>query len=342
MKKNHIFKLLTLSTALFAFYSCSTTTTSSNSINYLISGNKFAEKGDFSKSAEQYRLALKDEPHSTTAKRNLGLVLVKMNRYKEALAYLNEVSASYPKDSELFYFLGEANRGVGLEKDSIKAYQHALSLSPDDLRTMKSLSWVYLRTGEYDLAEKLIKKNYDKNPQDLQLMLIMTSIDVKKERYAKAIREMQDFEKSDFKIVSRDQTTAETEKILLLNVLGNAYAGQNDCAKAQKIFDLVLKLRPFLAPTLTDSAKCDLKTNNTNQARGKLEKAYSAEPDYPETLFLLGKVYSNNDPQKAAFYYKRFIELSSDDKTFAAESKQAQASLERLQAKNFDTLKKSD
>ena len=342
MKKLNVFKILALASTVFALHSCQSTSTSSNSLTYIISGNKFAEKGDFSKSAEQYRFALKEEPNSSTAKRNLGLVLVKMSRFKEAVNLLNDVFPSYPKDPELFYFLGEANRGIGLEKEAIKAYLLSLGLAPNDLRTIKSLSWIYLRIGEYEQAEKLIKKSYDKNPLDLQLMLIMTSIDVKKERYSKAIKEMQEFEKSDFKIVSHDQTTAETEKILLLNVLGNAYAGLNDCAKAQKIYDIVLKSRPFLAPTLTNSAKCDLKINNTIQARGKLEKAYSAEPNYPETLFLLGNVYSNNNPQKAAFYYKRFIELSSDDKSFETESKQAQASLDRLQVKNFETTKKSD
>ena len=342
MKKSNIFKLLAISSVIITLQSCNSTSTSPNSLTYIITGNKYAEKGDFSKSAEQYKLALKDEPNSTTAKRNLGLVLVKIGRYKEAVTLLNEIAPSYPKDAELYYFLGEANRGIGFEKESIKAYQHSLSIVPNDLRTIKSLSWVYLKTGNYDEAEKLIKKSYEKNPLDLQLMLIMTSLDVKKERYLKAIKEMREFEKSEYKIVSKDKTTAETEKILLLNVLGNAYAGINDCSKAQKIFDIILKTRPFLAPTLTDSAKCDLKTNNSIQAKGKLEKAYSSEPDYPETLFLLGKIYSNNDPKKAAFYYKRFIELSLDDKVLEAESKQAQASLEFLQAKNFGSSKKSD
>jgi tetratricopeptide (TPR) repeat protein len=342
MKKGSIFKIITLSFLFITLQSCSSTSFSPNSLTYIISGNKYAEKGDFPKSAEQYRLALKEEPNSSTAKRNLGLVLVKISKYKEAVQLLNDVAPSYPKDAELYYFLGEANRGIGFEKESIKAYKHSLSIAPNDLRTIKSLSWVYLKTGKYDEAEMIIKKSYEKNPLDLQLMLIMTSLDVKKERYLKAIKEMREFEKSEYKIVSRDQTTAETEKILLLNVLGNAYAGINDCNKAQKIFDIVLKTRPFLAPTLTDSAKCDLKTNNTIQAKGKLEKAYSSEPDYPEALFLLGKIYSNNDPKKAAFYYKRFIELSSDDKGLEAESKQAQDSLELLEAKNFDSSEKSD
>jgi tetratricopeptide (TPR) repeat protein len=342
MIKSNFLKYLVLSSTMFAVQSCNTTSSSSTSLTYILSGNKYAEKGDYSKSAEQYRLAIKEEPNSSTAKRNLGLVLVKISKYKEAVNLLNDVAQTYPKDAELYYFLGEANRGVGFEKDAIKAYLHAISINPNDLRTIKSLSWVYLKTGNYDEAEKFIKKPYEKSPLDLQLMLIMTSIDVKKERYTKAINAMINFEKSEFKIISRDETTAETEKILLLNVLGNAYAGINDCMKAQKIFDIVLKTRPFLAPTLTDSAKCDLKTNNTSQAKGKLEKAYSSEPDYPETLFLLGKIYSNNDPQKAAFYYKRFIELSLDDKALELQSKQAQASLNNLQTKNLDSSKKSD
>ncbi|WGL58864.1 tetratricopeptide repeat protein [Pigmentibacter sp. JX0631] len=342
MKKSNILKIISISCVVGLFSSCMTSSNSSDSIKYITMGNKYAEKGDFSRSAEQYRTALKIEPNSATAKRNLGLVLVKINKFKEALSLLTEVAPNYPKDSELLYFLGEAYRGVGFEKESIKAYQNALNINPNDLRVIKSISWVYLKTGKYDSAERMIKKSYEKNPLDLQLMLIMTSIDVKKERYTKAIKEMEEFEKSEFKIVSRDQTTAETEKILLLNVLGNAYAGINDCIKAQKIFDIVLKSRPFLAPTLTDSAKCDLKANNTIQAKGKLEKAYSSEPDYPEALYLLGKIYSSNNPKKAAFYYKKFIEISSDDKNYENESKEAQDTLTQLEAKNLDGSKKSD
>ena len=313
-----------------------------NSLSYILSGNKFAEKGEYAKSADQYKNALKEEPYSSTAKRNLGLVYVKMNKFKEAANLLSEVSSAYPKDPELFYFLGEAYRGLSLEQKAIVNYRQSLSLAPNDSRTIKSLSWVYLKTGEINEAEKLIKKNYEKNPLDLQLLLIMSSIDVKKGRYSKAIKEMKEFEKSDFKIISRDKTTAETEKILLLNVLGNAYLGINDCVKAQKIFDLVLQSRPFLASTLTDSAKCDLKSNNLSQAMGKLEKAYSAEPDYPESLFLLGKIYTQYDPKKAVFYYKRFLELSSENQSFINEFKQAQASINSLESKNLPSSQKSD
>lgn len=81
-----------------------------------------------------------------------------MGQYKSAVNLLNEVAPSYPKDSELYYFLGEANRGIGFEKNAIKAYQHALNISANDLRTIKSLGWVYVRMGEYDKAENLIKK----------------------------------------------------------------------------------------------------------------------------------------------------------------------------------------
>ncbi|WP_186645485.1 tetratricopeptide repeat protein [Fluviispira vulneris] len=322
--------------------SCSSTKISSESLNYIISGNKYAEKGDFQSSANQYRLALKEEPNSTTAKRNLGLVSVKIGKYKEAIELLKDVSSYYTKDAELFYFLGEANRALGNDNDAIKAYQQSLNISPAELRVQKSLSWVYLKLGEYDQAEKLIKRNFEKNPLDLQLLLISTSIDIKKERYTKAIKAMQEFEKSDFRIVSKDQTTAETEKILLLNVLGNAYAGVNNCEKAQKIYEIVLKYRPFLASTLTDSAKCDIKANNTLLAKNKLEKAHASEPNYPEALYLLGKIYTNNDPKKAAFYYKRFVEISSEYKNLEAENKQAQASLNLLESKKFTQGKKSD
>jgi tetratricopeptide (TPR) repeat protein len=311
------------------------------SVRYVLSGNKYAEKGNFEDSAEQYRLAIKQNPQLSAAKRNLAFVLVKSGQYQEAISFFNEIVSFYPKDAELFYFLGEAYRAMGFEKNAIKAYQTSLRLSSDDLRALKSLAWVYVKIGEYEKAEKLIRDEYKRNPFDLQLILIVTTLDVKKKRFAQAVQALQEFEKSHFKIISKDLLTAEAEKILLLNVLGNAYAGLNNCVKAQELFHLILDSRPFLVSTLTDSAKCDLKTRHLFQAQQKLEKAYCAQPHDPETLFLLAKVYATSHPQKAIFYFKKFINLSRNNKNFDVENKQAQALLVLLQSRNLSSDQKS-
>ena len=107
-----------------------------------------------------------------------------------------------------------------------------------------------------------------------------------------------------------------------------------------KIFDIVLKSRPFLAPTLTDSAKCDLKANNTIQAKGKLEKPIHLNLIILKLYFYLVKYTPQIILKK--YFTKKFIEISSVDKNYQNETKEAQNSLAQLEAKNLDNMKKSD
>ncbi len=77
--------------------------------------------------------------------------------------------------------------------------------------------------------------------------------------YIDTIHVLKNFEETNFKVFGSSQERSETERIFLLNVLGEAYIGQGDCKKGTAILSLVLELRPLLSSTLTQVAKCDLK-----------------------------------------------------------------------------------
>lgn len=301
-------------------------------MTYIMQGNKAAEMGKFELAKKEYDLALKVAPNSTTAKRNLGIVLVKLGSFKESVEYLKEILPSYQKDPEVFYFLGESYRGLSLYSDALNAYTTGLNFSPKDERMLKSKAWVFLQQNKPLESRNLIENAYKKDPNDIQLMLIMSKIYVLMRDYNKTLKILKNFEESNYKLKSPNKELAETEKILLLDILGEAYFGLNNCNKSQKIYDIILSLRPFLASALMKSAKCDIKLNRIPLAEAKLEKAQASEPDNPDVLFWLGQVYALSDQKKSAFYYQRFLDRSLNDPTREAEVLRAQSAV-RLKLK---------
>lgn len=298
-------------------------------LQYIMTGNKSAELGKFDLAKKEYDLALKVNPNSSTAKRNLGIVLVKLGAYKESASYLKEILRAYEKDSEVYYFLGESYRGLGLFTEALSSYETGLKLSPKDDRILKSIAWVYLNQNKPAQAIEFISDSYRQDPEDTQLILIISKSYVKLKKYNKALKMLKTFEESNYKLQSTNEKLAETEKILLLDVLGEAYFGLNNCIKSQKIFDIILNIRPFLATALMKSAKCDLKLNRIETAQMKLEKAQAAEPNNSEIFFWLGQVYASSDMQKSKFYYQRFLDRSENDHTHEAEIFRAQRAVSK-------------
>ena len=317
--------------ALLLLTGCSSTPSEQDvMLSYIIAGNKSAEMGKFELAKKEYDLALKIDPHSNTAKRNLGIVLAKLNSYKESVEYLKEVLPAYSKDAEVYYFLGESYRCLAFYSDAIEAYSTGLNLSPKDERIIKSIAWVYLKQNKPLDARNLIQNYYKQDPEDIQLMLIMSSIYVKLKDYKTSLKILKNFEESNYKLKSSNKELAETEKILLLDVLGESYLGLSNCEKSQKTFGTILNTRPFLASALMKSAKCDIKLNRTREAVAKLEKAQASEPNNPDVLFWLGQVYTNSDPKKSAFYYQRFLDRSENDPTHEAEVLRAQSAIGKV------------
>ncbi|MES2616005.1 MAG: tetratricopeptide repeat protein [Bdellovibrionota bacterium] len=331
MKKFKPFvKLILVATFLLCSGCSSSPSDEDIMLSYIIAGNKAAEMGKFELAKKEYNLALKINPNSNTAKRNLGIVLVKLGLYKDAIDSLKEISPTYPKDPEVYYFLGESYRGISLYSDAVDAYNNGLNFSAKDARIIKSLAWVYLKQNKPLAAKNLIQGYYKQDPNDVQLMLIMSGIHNKMKNYDKTIKTLKIFESSNFKLKSSNKELAETEKILLLDSLGEAYFGLNNCEKSQKIYEIILNTRPFLASALMKSAKCDIKLNRTHDAEVKLEKAQASEPNNVDILFWLGYIYTSSDPKKSSFYYQRFLDRSEHDPTYSSEVLRAQSAVGRV------------
>lgn len=316
---------------ILSFFIISCATRSNEMTRNLLEGNEAATHGDFASAVVSYEAALHQVPNSPTVRRNLGIVLVKVGNYKRARALLESIISRYDKDLEVRYFLGEASRGLADYAGALSQYQKALAIDSKDLRILKAYAWTYGKIGNYDRALSIVEPLLASHATDLQLRLIAASAYNKLHKYKQTVSILALIEKSGFKLLSRDKVSAEAEKVLIESTLAEAYVGLENCDKGTSLYNDILKTRPLLASALTGLAKCDMKGNALNRAISRLEKASKADPEAPETNYLLARLLEKTDSKKSAFYYRRFLILARDNNEFANEAEVSKNALNNLE-----------
>jgi tetratricopeptide (TPR) repeat protein len=328
--KSYVGRWLAISTA-FVFTGCATINNQQETTRLIVEGNSAALKGDYTVAENSYEAALRLSPANSSAKRNLGIVLVKMGDYKRALKTLSGIQDEYKDDAEIFYFLGEASRGLNDFKTALASYQRAAKINPQDLRIQKAITWSQFRLGNLDKAQSLARRLNKYYRDDLQIQLIYASILNKQKRYSEVQSLLSSLERANFNVQSKDKVSAETERTLLMNALAESYAGADRCAKAEPLYNEVLKTRPFLSSALVGAAKCDLKAQQKSRATARLERAIKADPDSEEAYFLLGQLFESQDKSKATFYYRRFLLLAKDNPQYISEARITRTNLANLE-----------
>ncbi len=331
VKKSIGRSLCSLALVPLAFFAVSCASHSHEMTRSLLEGNEAALRSDYTTAVNRYEQVLRNSPDSGPARRNLGIVLVKVGQYERAKKNLLEVLPRYQDDVEILYFLGECSRGLEDYSAAADYYQRSQHIDATDLRITKALAWTWYKMHQYDkslpVAEGLLKRY----PGDLQLKLIAASTYNKQSRFQKTIELLAPVEKVGFKVYSRDMVSAESERALLMTALADAYAGSQDCKRADALYSEVLRTRPFLASALIGSARCDIARNENTKAISKLEKAAHANPDFAEPYFLLGRLYAHTEANKAILYYRRFLILTQNNKDFSKEIQVTRTALSEVE-----------
>lgn len=324
---NYLKNILSFAIPLF-LASCATTGSQSN--RYLVEGNAAAIRGDYSTAVTKFEQALQNVDQFDVAQRNLGIVLVKSGDYTQAKQYLLKASKRYLRDPEVFYFLGEACRGLEEYPQSLHYYQKAQVFDRTDLRIQKAMAWAMFKMNYYDRALDVIEPVMSANPLDMQARLISANVYNGQNRFHDALKTLSIAEKANVRLKSHDKISAETERVLVLATLAESYIGIGKCDKAQGLIAQVLKTRPFLSEALTLSARCYLKSQDARIAQQRLERALVSNPLSAEAHFYMGKALQKSSPDKAAKYYQKFLKMSQGNRKFKKQTFETKQALNEL------------
>ena len=109
------------------------------------------------KNEEAYRYLLKAaeaKPSIAIFQQELGITLVDLKRFQEALGPLSRAEKLGQEDPRLEHYLGTALANVGRFKEAVGHYQKALKMKPDLLQARLSLAFAYLNLGDGQSARR--------------------------------------------------------------------------------------------------------------------------------------------------------------------------------------------
>lgn len=122
------------------------------------------QKGDFTGALERFEEAVKKNPDDPAARNDLGQVLVRLGRAREALPHLVRATELNPSAWAPRFNLANAYGALGEWGRAIPEYQRADQLFPDDYVTVYNLGLAYHKAGEEEPAVKAFRRAIELAP----------------------------------------------------------------------------------------------------------------------------------------------------------------------------------
>jgi len=105
-----------------------------------------------------YQAALKQDPNNVEAYRHLARLYTKVGDYDRAFDTYKKAMAKHPKDAELWYDLGLCHHRRKELSESVKCFNKALEIQPENRDYMKKLGFTVAYMGQIDQGLALLTR----------------------------------------------------------------------------------------------------------------------------------------------------------------------------------------
>jgi len=122
--------------------------------------------GEYQDAIISFESALKAQPDSPDAFRELGNAYAAAGRTEEAEATFLRAIRLRPDDWNAYRDLGVFYYGVGRLKESVAMLKRVTELTPDNYEGYRNLGGVYLKKGDYHDAELALRKSLELRPTE--------------------------------------------------------------------------------------------------------------------------------------------------------------------------------
>lgn len=307
-----------------------------NAAFHFILGNLHFQDQEMEPAAEQYRLAIAKFPSYRRAHRNLGLIEVRLGRFKLAIEPLSKVIELGGEDGLVYGLLGYALSSTEQWVSAESSYRNAMLMQSDTLDWKLGLTQAVLKQQKWGEAVELTGELIRIYPDRSDFWLLQANAWIGLGKPLEAAR--------NFEMVERmGKSTPQS-----LSTLGDIYVNEQMWGMAGRAYGLAVErfpdqsvqralrsvevlaqrgaldeaetllanIKDGYAGRLTDDERRDLLKiearvavadgEGGEEAVGVLEELVAIDPLDGEALLLLGQHYARvDDPERAIFYYER-------------------------------------
>ena len=124
---------------------------------YFLWGKTAENSNRFEEAQEAYEKALLCDEESDYIKRNLAILLIRMDRKEQAARAFEQIISRNPQDVENRVLLAKVYSSLGRNDEAVAIYQELLEIK-EDHDTLLMLGTLYAQNREYDKAQKILNR----------------------------------------------------------------------------------------------------------------------------------------------------------------------------------------
>ena len=162
------------------------TSESSAALDFALGNLKF-QQDQLEEAENDFRTALKKLPGFYLARMNLVKVLIREEKFTQAVEAIQPLLTSGQADTEIYTLLGYISLSQGRATIAETAYRQALLLNPDDSNVSLGLAKCLLEQERYNEAIKLLENLVEKEPSRSELWILMANSYLAIENTQKAV-----------------------------------------------------------------------------------------------------------------------------------------------------------
>ena len=271
------------------------------------------QAGDYAGAAQNYVELLKLMPDDVSTRVNYGVVLVRLERYPEAIAQYELAEKLLPGDPRIELNLALAYQKSGKRPEALHRFESLHARDPQNTQVSLLLADSYLQAGQFE--EVLTVLAPLKDSSDLGVAYLMATALLREQRSAEAkiyldrvvgngdsaeahyLLGIQAAESDDFPSAVKELTTsAERQPDLpgLQSLLGHALLNTGDPDGALRAFDQALKTNANDAGALREKGEILLARKQFATAEPLIRRASILLPADAETNLALAEVLLHN------------------------------------------------
>lgn len=270
--------------------------------------DQYSRDGLYREAIAVYKeLLANGHPDRLLIQRNLGIVLTQIGLYNRAERYLQGAVRAFPRNYQSRYYYAEVKRVLKQWEPSIRHYQAALALKPQDMRASRGLAWSYYQLARYAASLELLRRLPPAEQNDPQIMIIRARVHLKLGNHGASLA-----------ILTSDRWRRHPFYTpYLQSLIGDIYLYRQQPRRASQYYDRALALRPHLSSGLVGKAKVHYQLGNYKEAMAMLTRALRVKGDLSEPYFYLAKIVQRSDPHRALEFYRKFAKLAGGKTEFA-------------------------
>jgi tetratricopeptide (TPR) repeat protein len=286
---------------------------------YFLWGKTAENNQRFEEAQEAYEKALLCDEQSQYIKRNLAILLIKMDRKEQAAEALQQIVSRNPQDTENRILLAKVYSSLGRIDEAVIIYQALLEIR-EDHDTLLMLGTLYAQNREYEKAQEILNRLIELEGDSYlayyylaRLYRELQYFDKAAESYEKAL-ELNWFERLAYEVAEFYEEQKAYDKAIAVYHTIIDEGESSDMAKTRLVNlyltleenDKALELLRDLRSVLPESHNVDLTISRIllnqekyDEAIMILEDVLQTNPELTVVRYLLGMAYyrNNNSPK---------------------------------------------